>query len=132
MLDVSRLTLCPLSLSKREDHTMNRQFFALVVSVVFCVSGITQAAVYDDVYWVGPDGEWTGDVTANPEYSIGWWSTNPNAASGVPAKFAFGRNDGIRVGRGGWLRRIRLGSGTMQRTRLHLTADPGGPGRVPN
>ena len=26
------------------------------------------------------------------------WSTDPNAATGLPAKFVLGRNDGIRVG----------------------------------
>lgn len=76
---------------------MNRQFFGLAGGVLLLVAGVTQAAVYDNVYWVGPNGEWTGDVTANPEYSVGWWSTNPAAATGVPAKFALGRNDGLRV-----------------------------------
>jgi len=61
-------------------------------------TGATQAATYDDIFWVGGDGEWTGDVTADPEYSTGNWSTDPNAASGLPAKFVLGRNDGIRTG----------------------------------
>lgn len=77
---------------------MNRQNFATVLSIALCASGVARAAVYDNVYWVGGDGEWTGDVTANPEYSTGHWSTDPNAASGLPAKFVLGRTDGIRVG----------------------------------
>ncbi|MEX2306101.1 MAG: hypothetical protein WD738_00815 [Pirellulales bacterium] len=77
---------------------MNRHLFALALGAVLCVWGVTQAAVYDDVYWIGGDGEWTGDVTANPEYSTGHWSNDPNAASGLPAKFVLGRTDGIRVG----------------------------------
>ena len=77
---------------------MNRKLFTLVSGVLFCVSAVAQAAVYDNVYWVGGSGEWTGDVTACPEYATGNWSTNPNAATGVPARLAFGRNDGIRVG----------------------------------
>jgi hypothetical protein len=106
---------------------MNRQLFALVAGIVLCASGFTQAAVYDEVYWVGPDGEWTGDVTASPEYSVGWWSTNPNATSGVPAKYAFGRNDGIRVGEvignGGFdLDRVPCGPG------FPCSPDPGGAG----
>jgi hypothetical protein len=77
---------------------MNRNLFALVLGAILCVSGVAQAAVYDDVFWIGGDGEWTGDVTASPEYSTGHWSNDPMAASGLPAKFVLGRNDGIRVG----------------------------------
>jgi hypothetical protein len=77
---------------------MSRQLFVLAFGAVLCASGVVQAAVYDDVYWIGGDGEWTGDVTASPEYSTGHWSTDPNATSGLPAKFVLGRNDGIRVG----------------------------------
>jgi hypothetical protein len=77
---------------------MNRRLFGWASGFVFLVAGVTQAAVYDNVYWVGGDGEWTGDVTASPEYSTGHWSIDPNAASGVPAKLALGRTDGIRVG----------------------------------
>src|SRR5688572_10088709 len=77
---------------------MNRKLFALVSAVLFCVSAVAQAAVYDNIYWIGGSGEWTGDVTANPEYSTGHWSNNPNAATGLPAKFVLGRNDGLRVG----------------------------------
>src|SRR5436190_19672727 len=80
-----------------EDHTMNRKLFALVSGVLFCVSAVAQAAVYDNVYWVGGSGEWTGDVTATPEYATGHWSNNPNAATGLPAKYVLGRNDGIRT-----------------------------------
>ena len=76
---------------------MNRKLFALVSGVLFCVSAVAQAAVYDNVYWVGGSGEWTGDVTASPEYATGHWSANPNAATGLPAKFVLGRNDGIRT-----------------------------------
>jgi hypothetical protein len=77
---------------------MNRKLLGLAGFFVLLFAGATQAAVYDDVFWVGGDGEWTGDVTASPEYSTGNWSTDPNAASGLPAKFVLGRNDGIRVG----------------------------------
>lgn len=77
---------------------MNRMLFCLVSGFVFCVSAGAQAAVYDNVYWVGGSGEWTGDVTAVPEYATGHWSSDPNAATGLPAKFVLGRNDGIRVG----------------------------------
>ena len=38
------------------------------------MSAVAQAAVYDNVYWVGGSGEWTGDVTATPEYATGHWS----------------------------------------------------------
>ena len=85
---------------------MNRKLFALVSGVLFCVSAVAQAAVYDNVYWVGGSGEWTGDVTASPEYATGHWSANPNAATGLPAKYVLGRNDGIRtnqaIGNGGY------------------------------
>ena len=77
---------------------INRAVPALILGTLLFVSGIAQGAVYDDIYWVGGDGEWTGDVTAIPEYSTGNWSTDPNATTGLPAKFVFGRNDGIRVG----------------------------------
>lgn len=77
---------------------MNRMLICLVSGFVFCVSAVAQAAVYDNVYWVGGSGEWTGDVTASPEYATGHWSADPNAATGLPAKYVLGRNDGIRVG----------------------------------
>lgn len=77
---------------------MSRQVFCYVCALIVSAAGISQAATYDNVYWVGGDGEWTGDVTATPEYATGHWSTNPNAAVGQPAKFVLGRNDGLRVG----------------------------------
>ena len=86
------------TLENGEDFTMNRKLFVLVSGVLFCVSAVAQAAVYDNVYWVGGSGEWTGDVTASPEYATGHWSTDPNAATGLPARLALGRTDGIRVG----------------------------------
>lgn len=87
-----------------EERVMNRQLISFslgILTLIYAGSGVQAqvlpGAIYGDVYWVGGDGEWTGDVTANPEYSTGNWSTDPNATSGVPAKFVFGRNDGIRV-----------------------------------
>ena len=76
---------------------MNRYLSALALGAVLCFFGVAEAAVYDDVFWVGGDGEWTGDVTATPEYSTGHWSASPTGP-GLPAKFVLGRNDGIRVG----------------------------------
>ncbi len=77
---------------------MKRQLRVLLaLGTVFCVADVAQAATYDNIYWIGGSGEWTGDVTASPEYSTGHWSNNPLAASGLPAKFVLGRNDGIRV-----------------------------------
>ncbi len=77
---------------------MNRYLFAVALGAVLCLFGVARAAVYDNVYWIGGDGEWTGDVSATPEYATGHWSSDPNAASGLPSKFVLGRNDGIRVG----------------------------------
>src|SRR5690348_7391314 len=77
---------------------MKRMLCLFSLVIVFVTSSVASAAVYDNVYWVGGSGEWTGDVTAVPEYSTGHWSTNPNAATGLPAKLVLGRNDGIRVG----------------------------------
>src|SRR6478672_1427618 len=81
---------------------MNRKLFSLVFALSFCISAGARAAVYDNVYWVGGSGEWTGDLspdtTVTPDYATGHWSTNPNAATGLPAKKVLGRNDGIRTG----------------------------------
>jgi hypothetical protein len=76
---------------------MNRKLCLFSFVVAFCASSVAQAATYDNVYWVGGSGEWTGDVTASPEYSTGHWSSSPGGP-GMPAKFVLGRNDGIRVG----------------------------------
>src|SRR6188474_286801 len=93
------------SLNNGEDFTMNRKLFALVLGGLFCVSAVGRAAVYDNVYWVGGSGEWTGDVTASPEYATGHWSASPTGP-GLPAKFVLGRNDGLRtnsvIGNGGY------------------------------
>lgn len=86
------------SLNQHEDHTMTRQLSLYALAVSFCIGTVSHAAVYDNVYWVGGSGEWTGDVGATPSYATGHWSTDPNAATGLPAKFVLGRNDGIRVG----------------------------------
>ena len=59
---------------------MSRQLCALALGAVCVFAGITQAAVYDDIFWVGGDGEWSGDPTATPSYGTGNWST----ASPVP------------------------------------------------
>jgi hypothetical protein len=84
-----------------EDFTMNRKLFCLISGAVLCVSAVAQAAVYDNVYWVGGSGEWTGDLSPNtavtPDYATGHWSASPSGP-GLPAKFVLGRNDGIRVG----------------------------------
>lgn len=77
---------------------MSRQVYWLFCALVVGAAAVSQAAVYDNVYWIGGDGEWTGDVTASPEYATGHWSNDPNAASGLPAKYVLGRNDGLRVG----------------------------------
>lgn len=105
------LGFASLALKTSEDHTMNRKLFVLVSGALFCVSAVTQAAVYDNVYWVGGSGEWTGDVTASPEYATGHWSTDPNAATGQAAKFVLGRNDGLRVGQA-------IGNGTYDLDRV--------------
>jgi PEP-CTERM motif len=76
---------------------MNRKLFVLVPGFLYCLTAVANAAIYSDVYWVGGSGEWTGDVTATPEYSTGHWSASPTGP-GLPAKFVLGRNDGIRVG----------------------------------
>lgn len=76
---------------------MKRIRLAVSFLVVVCMAAASSAAVYDNVYWVGGSGEWTGDAFANPAYSMGHWSTDPIATSGLPAKYVFGRNDGIRV-----------------------------------
>jgi hypothetical protein len=75
---------------------MNRKLFALISGALFCVSAVAQAAVYDNVFWVGGSGEWTGDVNTSPEYSTGHWSGSPTGP-GLPAKFVLGRNDGLRT-----------------------------------
>lgn len=80
---------------------MSRQVFWLVCALVIGAAGMSQAATYDNVYWVGGDGEWTGDVGPNdfvtPVYNTGHWSASPGGP-GLPAKYVLGRNDGIRVG----------------------------------
>jgi hypothetical protein len=81
-----------------EERIMNRQRFGWAAGLILLIAGSAQAAVYDDIFWVGGDGEWTGDVGATPSYATGNWSTDPNATSGLPAKFVLGRNDGLRVG----------------------------------
>jgi hypothetical protein len=102
------------TLKNGEDFTMNRKLFIVVSGVLFCVSAVAQAAVYDNVYWVGGSGEWTGDLSPNPnvtpDYATGHWSTSPGGP-GLPAKKVLGRNDGIRVGQ-------TIGSGGYDLDRL--------------
>jgi hypothetical protein len=115
---------------------MNRKLLALVLGVMLYVPAVAHAGVYSNVYWVGGSGEWTGDVTASPEYATGHWSADPNAATGLPAKYVLGRNDGIRtnqaIGNGGYdLDRVPCGgtfacdathgAGTQLGTDIYIT-----------
>ena len=77
---------------------MGRHLFALATCITISVAAAANAAVYDNIYWVGGDGEWSGDASATPDsYGTGHWSTSPTGP-GLPAKMVLGRNDGIRVG----------------------------------
>jgi hypothetical protein len=90
---------------------MNRPRFALALVAVLMIGGVSKTAVYDNIYWVGGSGEWSGDRTAPIPYSTGHWSTDPNAVSGLPAKLVLGRTDGIRVN-------SNVGAGTYDHDRL--------------